>query len=85
MSFQCPLCLKGVPLYRCPVCGASAHINFKTKTLTVHAQPLQLKPTDIKAGKPAMSFCVPSHFDCELAKPITEIDLKKLILVEAKK
>ena len=84
MSFQCPLCLKGVPLYRCPICGASAHFDLKTKTLTVHAPPLQLKPTDIKAGRAPMSFCVPSHFDCELGKPLTEINIQKLVKVETK-
>lgn len=83
MSFQCPLCGKE-PLYECPTCHARAHINTKTKTLTVHAPPFQLKPGDIKAGRAPMSFCVPSHFDCELAKPLDKIDIKKLIPVETK-
>lgn len=83
MSFLCPLCGKE-PLYECPSCHARGHIDFKTKTITVHAQPFQLKPSDIKAGKPPMSFCVPSHFDCELARPINEIRLDKLVKVETK-
>jgi len=84
MSFKCPLCDKEL-LYECPSCHARAHINFKTKTITVHAPPIQLKPGDIKAGKPPMSFCFPSHFDCPLALPLDKIDVKKLILVETKK
>jgi len=84
MSFKCSLCGKE-PLYECPLCHARAHINLKTKMLTVHASPIQIQPSDIKANRPPMSFCVPSHFDCELAKPIDKIDIKQLILVETKK
>jgi len=81
--FKCPLCGKE-PLYECPTCHARGHINTETKTITVHAPPLQIKPTDIKANRPPMSFCFPSHFDCPLAQPIDKIDIKKLILVETR-
>lgn len=84
MSFPCPHCDKGEPLYKCPSCGAMAHINMEKKELVIHA-PQLLKPKDLKPGPRPVSVCFPSHFDCELAKPITDIDLKKLVKVEAKK
>lgn len=78
MSFQCPLCTRKTPLYKCPVCGASAHINLETKTVTIHAPTLD--PKLLRKNVP-ISMCVPSHFDCELAKPISVINLDKLVKV----
>lgn len=82
MSFSCLKCGKE-PLYRCPTCGTTAHINKKTKEIVIHLPTPNIpKPKPFKLGP---TFTFPSHFGCELAKPITEIDIKKLILVEAKK
>jgi len=77
---ECALCKKKAPLYRCPVCGASGHVDVEAKTVTLHAPPLD--PKILRKHLP-VSVCFPSHFDCELAKPVTEINMKKLILVEA--
>jgi len=83
MSFSCPHCTKGEPLYRCRTCGATAHINKEKKELVIHVPPLKLSKQFHPRTTISVSF--PSHFDCELAKPINKIDIKKLILVEAKK
>lgn len=83
MSFSCQHCKKGEPLYKCPTCGATAHINKENKEVTIHIQPFTpQKPTPFK---PRPTYTFPSHFGCELAKPIDKIDIKKLILVETKK
>lgn len=77
----CVMCKQNKPLYKCPVCWATGHVDLKTKTLVLHAPALD--PKILVKGKPvAMAF--PSHFDCEFAKPITQIDLNNLIRVEVK-
>jgi len=78
MSF-CPLCTQKVPLYKCPKCGLTGHIDVETKTVTLHMPTLDMK--NIKPGKQA-AFSVPSHFDCEFAKRIDQIDLDKLVKVK---
>jgi len=82
MTMQhCPLCRKGVQSYKCPVCGATAHVDMKTKTLTLHVPPTLIDPKNLRPNT-RISACFPSHFDCELAKPITMIDLSKLVKAE---
>lgn len=83
MSFQCLHCQKGEPLYKCPTCGAMAHIDKKQKLIVLHLPPLRV-PKTITAFQPPVSECFPRHFDCELAKPIHQIDLRKLVKVEVK-
>lgn len=80
MSY-CKHCTKKEPLYKCSTCGATAHVDKKKKLLVIHVPPLQ--PKKLKPGA-TVSTCFPSHFDCELGKSITEIDLKKLVKVEKK-
>lgn len=84
MSSPCAHCEKGEPLYKCPTCGATAHIDKKKKLLVIHVPPIKL-PKTFKPHSGPLSFCFPSHFDCELGKPVNEIDLKKLEKVEVKK
>ena len=84
MSFQCSHCKKGEPLYKCPTCGAMGHIDKKKKEVMIHPPPSKL-PTKFDPYRPPSSFCFPSHFDCELGKPVDQIDLKKLLKVEVKK
>lgn len=83
MSFSCPHCTKGEPVYKCPTCGATAHINKETKEVVVHIP--RFNPPKPVPFKPGLTYTFPSHFDCELSKPITDIDLKKLEKVETKK
>jgi len=79
---DCAQCKKGKTLYKCPVCGATAHIDKPKKLLVIHLPPIKPPKAGIER-KPPVSFCFPSHFDCELAKPINLIDLEKLEKVEA--
>lgn len=74
----CLLCQQKVPLYKCSVCGLTGHVDVKNKTVTLHPPPL-----DPKKFKKQMQTTVsyPSHFDCELAKPINLINLDKLVKV----
>lgn len=83
MSVECKLCKKGAALYKCPKCGVTAHINKKKKEIVIHIPPIKLPKTITPFSAP-ISFCFPSHFDCELFKPIDQIDLKKLAKVEVK-
>ena len=82
MSFRCPRCKKGEPLYKCPTCGATAHIDKKKREIVVHIPPF--KPPRPEPFKAPVTMTFPSHFDCELAKPVDQIDLKKLEKVEVK-
>jgi Cu/Ag efflux protein CusF len=72
---SCPLCKQKVPLYKCPKCGLTGHVDLEAKTVTLHMSPI-----DAKNLKPRMqaAFSVPSHVDCEFAKRIDQIDLDKL-------
>lgn len=83
MSYNCPLCDKGDPLYKCPKCGVTAHINKKTKGIVIHLP--EFKPSKPEPFKPAVTHTFPTHFDCPLALPVDRIDLDKLVKVEAKK
>lgn len=69
--------------YRCPVCKVEAEIDKKKKEVVLHLPPLEM-PKSIERFHGTISACFPSHFDCELFKPVNEIDLKKLVKVEAK-
>jgi hypothetical protein len=79
MSVHCPLCKQNVPLYKCLKCGLTGHIDLEAKTVTLHMQPLDIK--NLKPGRQA-AFSVPSHFDCEFAKRIDQIDTSKLVQVK---
>jgi len=79
----CAQCKRGEPLYKCPSCGATAHISIEKREIVVHAPPL-FDAKQLKPGATPFSVCFPPHFGCELAKPITQIDLSKLVKVEAK-
>lgn len=78
MSITCQLCQEKKPLYKCPVCGLAGHVDIETKTVVLHAQPL-----DPKLFRKGMQITVsfPSHFGCEFSKAIDKIDLKKLVQV----
>lgn len=79
MSYKCPLCVKNVPLYKCPVCGITGHVDVEHNTVTLHIPPFD-KAFFRKDFRVAVTY--PSHLDCELAKPADKIDVKKLIRVE---
>lgn len=81
MSNPCELCKKKIPLYRCPVCKATAHVDVKARLLVLHL-PAPAIPKNSKPRTPPLSFHFPSHPDCELAKPVDQIDLQKLVKVE---
>lgn len=85
MSY-CKHCKNKEPLYKCPTCGATAHIDKKRKEVIIHA-PQLLKPEDMlaraRSGNPTpVSVCFPSHADCEISKSVDKIDLKKLVKVK---
>jgi len=81
MSVPCELCKKKIPLYKCPVCKATAHIDQKNGVLVLHL-PAPVIPKNVKPRTPPVSFHFPSHIDCELGKPVDKIDLQKLVKVE---
>lgn len=80
-SMNCEPCRRGEPLYECPICKARAHIDKKNKVTIVHI-PQWKQPKQIKPFSGPVTRNYPSHFNCELAKPVMEIDLKKLVLVK---
>lgn len=80
MSSVCPSCKKGQTLYRCPTCGAAAHVDVKKREMVIHLPEMKL-PT----SNTPFSTCFPSHPDCELGKSVDQVDLSKLVKVEVKK
>jgi hypothetical protein len=69
-------------LYKCPTCGAVAHIDKEHKQITMRlSMPNLPKPKPVMAP---ISIAFPNHPDCELAKSINDIDLNKLVKVEKK-
>jgi len=82
MSIACEHCKKKVPLYQCPVCKATAHVDKKAGSLVLHL-PSPTMPKNIKPRATPLSFHFPSHPDCEFAKTINQIDLNKLVKVTA--
>jgi hypothetical protein len=76
-SAYCPLCKQGVSLYKCPKCGLTGHVDVEAKTVTLHMQILDTTKK-VKPRGPPSAFSVPSHADCEFAKPINQISLDKL-------
>lgn len=82
MSVPCQLCQKKVPLYKCSVCKTTAHVDKKSGLLVLHL-PAPTFPKNIKPRTAPLSFHFPSHVDCELAKPINQINLDKLVKVYA--
>lgn len=67
--------------YRCPKCGAVAEIDRKRKTIIIETSPPKIpKPT--RGRLIQVSLNIPSHTDCEFAKPIDKIDISKLEPVE---
>lgn len=81
VNIKCAGCLKNEPLYKCPTCATTAHINLKTKEIVIHLAPMAMPKSFERFGAP-ISMCFPSHFNCELAKPIADINLAKLVRVE---
>jgi len=77
MSITCTLCKQKAPLYKCPVCKTTAHVDKTTGQVVIHL-PSPKIPKDIKARTLPLSLKFPSHPDCELAKPVNMIDLTKL-------
>lgn len=68
---------------QCPICKAEAEIDEKRKAIVIYLPPLKL-PRTFAPLTPPVCICFPSHADCELAKPVDQIDLKKLVKVEKK-
>lgn len=75
--------LKEGQLYECSVCGATAYIDKKTKQLLIRFPPLEL-PKTIVPFKVPIAISLPYHDDCELSKPVDQIDLEKLVKVKKK-
>ena len=71
----CPQCTQKAPLYRCPKCGLTGHVDVEGKTVTIHPPAIDTKL--LKKGK-QVTMCYPNHFDCEFAKPVNQIDTSKL-------
>lgn len=67
--------------YRCRKCGAVAEIDFENKKIIIEPKPMAV-PSLTGMVSRQISFAVPSHPDCEFAKPINEINLKNLEPVE---
>lgn len=68
---------------RCPICKAEAEIDKEKKLLVIYVPPPKV-PERSTLYTPPITTCFPSHFDCELSKPIDQINIDKLVRVEAK-
>lgn len=61
--------------YRCGECGVEAEIDKENRTVVIHYRP---EPSLVAVSIPPASIHFPLHPDCELAKPVGEIDVSKL-------
>jgi len=68
--------------WRCPICKLEAEIDKKKKVMVIYF-PLPGMPETPSILPVTVGF--PKHVNCELAKPVHLINLKKLEKIEVKK